>query len=176
MLTAKTDQTGRMPRLIWVFIGRTCHFVGFVMRRLKFRNVTLSNYQESNFHEMILQIVISAFWCSFEIFRSDTSFHCQKTSSPKEDTNCEIKSKPLLCTYFCIVQRWVLTPCSFFCLNENWTAYENHVLAVFFFFFFFFVWMKTEQRTKIVIRHSQISRSTHCHICERTNHLPFDRR
>ena len=30
-----SDQTGRMPRLIWVFAGRTYHFVGFVMRRLK---------------------------------------------------------------------------------------------------------------------------------------------
>ena len=29
-----SDQTWRMPRLIWVFTGRTCHFVGFVMRRL----------------------------------------------------------------------------------------------------------------------------------------------
>ena len=29
-----TDQTGRMPRLIWVFNGRTDHFVCFVMRRL----------------------------------------------------------------------------------------------------------------------------------------------
>ena len=29
-----SDQTGRMPRLIWVFTWRTCHFVGFVMRRL----------------------------------------------------------------------------------------------------------------------------------------------
>ena len=29
-----SDQTGRMPRLIWVFAGRTCHFVGFVMRWL----------------------------------------------------------------------------------------------------------------------------------------------
>ena len=28
-----SDQTGRMPRLIWVFAGHTCHFVGFVMRR-----------------------------------------------------------------------------------------------------------------------------------------------
>ena len=28
------DQTGRMPRMIWVFGGRTCHFVGFVMRQL----------------------------------------------------------------------------------------------------------------------------------------------
>ena len=29
-----SDQTGRMPRLIWVFTGCICHFVGFVMRRL----------------------------------------------------------------------------------------------------------------------------------------------
>ena len=29
-----SDQTGRMPRLIWVFAGRTCQFVGFVMLRL----------------------------------------------------------------------------------------------------------------------------------------------
>ena len=29
-----SDQTGRMPRLIWVFSGRTYHFVGFAMRRL----------------------------------------------------------------------------------------------------------------------------------------------
>ena len=29
-----SDQTGQMPRQIWVFTGRTCHFVGFDMRRL----------------------------------------------------------------------------------------------------------------------------------------------
>ena len=29
--------TGRMPRLIWVFAWRTCHFVGFFMRRLNIR-------------------------------------------------------------------------------------------------------------------------------------------
>ena len=29
-----SDQTGRMPRLIWVFAGCTDHFVCFVMRRL----------------------------------------------------------------------------------------------------------------------------------------------
>ena len=27
-----SDQIGPMPRLIWVFIGHTCHFVGFIMR------------------------------------------------------------------------------------------------------------------------------------------------
>ena len=31
-----SDQTGRTPRLIWVFAGRTGHFVGFVMRWLKY--------------------------------------------------------------------------------------------------------------------------------------------
>ena len=31
-----SDQTGRMPRLIGVFAGRTCHFVGFVTRRLSY--------------------------------------------------------------------------------------------------------------------------------------------
>ena len=30
------DQTGRMPRLILVFAGRTCHFVGFVMGWLNY--------------------------------------------------------------------------------------------------------------------------------------------
>ena len=30
-----SDQTERMPRLIWVFAGHTCHFLGFVMRWLK---------------------------------------------------------------------------------------------------------------------------------------------
>ena len=28
-----SDQTRRMPRLIWVFAGRTCHFVGFLISR-----------------------------------------------------------------------------------------------------------------------------------------------
>ena len=31
---SESSLPGRMPRLIWVFAGRTCHFVGFGMRRL----------------------------------------------------------------------------------------------------------------------------------------------
>ena len=31
-----SEQTGRMPRLIWVFAGRTCHFVGLGTRQLKY--------------------------------------------------------------------------------------------------------------------------------------------
>ena len=31
-----SDQTGQMRRLIWTFAGCTCHFVGFVKRRLEY--------------------------------------------------------------------------------------------------------------------------------------------
>ena len=34
MRTAKTDEKGRIPSLIWVFTGRIGHFVGFVMLQL----------------------------------------------------------------------------------------------------------------------------------------------
>ena len=34
MWTAKTDQTGWMPRLIWVFAGHINPFVGFVVQQL----------------------------------------------------------------------------------------------------------------------------------------------
>ena len=34
-----SDQTGRMPRLIRVFAGRTCHIVGFVVTRLTLQTV-----------------------------------------------------------------------------------------------------------------------------------------
>ena len=35
-----SDQTRQMPRLIRVFSGRTCHFVGFLMRQLKYQFCT----------------------------------------------------------------------------------------------------------------------------------------
>ena len=47
MQTAKTDQTGQMPRLIWVFAMRTGHFVGFVMLQL----ICLT--QQAGFHMQI---------------------------------------------------------------------------------------------------------------------------
>ena len=37
--TAKTDQAGWMPSLIWVFVGRTCHFVDFVTMRLIYNRI-----------------------------------------------------------------------------------------------------------------------------------------
>ena len=41
--TAKTDQTGRLPRMICAFAGHTCHFVGFVMCWLKYNLFSLKN-------------------------------------------------------------------------------------------------------------------------------------
>ena len=39
-----SDQTRLIPRLIWVFDGRTCHFVGFVMRQLLWYWILWWNY------------------------------------------------------------------------------------------------------------------------------------
>ena len=38
-----SDQTGQVPRLIWVFAGRTCHCAGFVMRWLKSSDIYSSS-------------------------------------------------------------------------------------------------------------------------------------
>ena len=40
-------QTGRMPKLIWVFAGRSCYFAGFVVRRLICNFVSGQNYCET---------------------------------------------------------------------------------------------------------------------------------
>ena len=53
-----SDQTGWMPRLIWVFAGHTCHFVGFAMQRLYFAAINngmqalpnVHSYAATNFH------------------------------------------------------------------------------------------------------------------------------
>ena len=46
--TEDSHQTGRMPRLIWVVAGRTCHPVVFVTRRLKYTKVIIHSYNDSN--------------------------------------------------------------------------------------------------------------------------------
>ena len=50
-----SDQTGWIPRLIWVFLGRTCHFVGFDMRwliclcRPWMAKITIPNFVQTNY-------------------------------------------------------------------------------------------------------------------------------
>ena len=57
-----SDQTGQMPKLIWVFAGCTDHFVGFVMRQLiywgtynnqRIITVTTSSYRHSHFGNVL---------------------------------------------------------------------------------------------------------------------------
>ena len=62
-----SDQAGRMPRLIWVFAGRTCHFVGFVMRQF-----ILPVYNKYNYKK--LQVLWQSqvlFWDAWFYFRQN---------------------------------------------------------------------------------------------------------
>ena len=75
MRAAKTDQTGRMPRLIWVFAGRTCHFAGFAMRRLKFKNGN-SVHTSALYNQLVAWSVLKSLSCHKRIAYIFTSI-CQ---------------------------------------------------------------------------------------------------
>ena len=62
------DQTAQMPRLVWVFAGRTCHFVGFVMSRLilgysSYNNflgyLNSSHFYGNRFHKKNVQTTVN---------------------------------------------------------------------------------------------------------------------
>ena len=59
-----SDQTRRMPRLIWIFAGRKGHFVGFVMRRLIFKVYPKHKPCTAlcQFHRAKIQISIPGRW------------------------------------------------------------------------------------------------------------------
>ena len=62
-----SDQTGRMPRMIWVFAGCKCHFVGFVLLWLFIsfiRAVTLENAR-SDVRSTKTQISLRTVWLVF---------------------------------------------------------------------------------------------------------------
>ena len=54
-----SDQTGRMPRLIWVFDWRKVHFVGFLMRRLKLMPVSVLHIYQTSFENNLFSIDFS---------------------------------------------------------------------------------------------------------------------
>ena len=49
----KTDQTRHMPGLIWLFAGRMCHFIGFVMRQLIFNIIHFAHKLHRKWKECI---------------------------------------------------------------------------------------------------------------------------
>ena len=58
-----SDQTGWMPRLIWVFAGRTCHFVGFVMRWLILISWGTCAQEDRKMKTLKLAIILSLLAC-----------------------------------------------------------------------------------------------------------------
>ena len=65
--TAKILMPGRMPSLIWVLAGRTCHFVGFVVRWLFYKrafspNPALRINWKKSFSELVECIIKKVRW------------------------------------------------------------------------------------------------------------------
>ena len=58
-----SDETGRMPTLIWVFAGRTDYFVSFVAGRFKWKNNN-SNSQPKQVHRG--ETVSKTYWDRFQ--------------------------------------------------------------------------------------------------------------
>ena len=82
-LHADSKDWSQMPRLIWVFAGRACHFVGFVMRwliwlpqtylYLHFRYELRVRYLPKSFHELYSKDKVTFYYlydqvCAFWIF------------------------------------------------------------------------------------------------------------
>ena len=65
--TAKTDQSGRTPRLIWVFARRTCHSVGFVVLRLIY--VLLCSCLFAGLAFIVFDLVVKLLACILYIIR-----------------------------------------------------------------------------------------------------------
>ena len=71
-----SDQTGWMPRLIWVFAGPTCHLFGFVMHRLIFsilylwakhlsRNVRKQTFRRVRRTKTQISLCVRAGWSEY---------------------------------------------------------------------------------------------------------------
>ena len=104
-----SDQTGRMPRLIWIFAGCTCHFVGFDMRRL---------ISKSFFGITILKVRCSgpkhcssiSMWCFLIVTGAATWQNQQSDCAPSEDSD-QPGHPPSLIRVFAVRMKkpWVLS-------------------------------------------------------------------
>ena len=79
-----SDQSGRMPRLIrWsVFAGRRCHFVGFVMMRLKWFLVVIITGLSKHFSYFWMRKQVSRNYmcCVIDRTMSDRQYKCRHVS------------------------------------------------------------------------------------------------
>ena len=60
-----------MPRLIWVFAGRTCHFVSFVMLRLIYCTIAVVHVYYVNLPKISLKFFFWILQTGFLFFRQD---------------------------------------------------------------------------------------------------------
>ena len=92
-----SDQTGRMPRLIWVFGGRPCHFVGFVMRRLNVslrKLVKFGRFWQSGVHMCHTVFWSRRFFC--ESWRGTDTICGKKEGSFQQMVNIQISPRKKL--------------------------------------------------------------------------------
>ena len=92
-----SDLTGRMPRLIWVFAGRT-HFVGFVMLRLTFLLGSLSwgrwteshlGWSQSLYSQRILQAGLGSTNGVYQ-----RHFQCKNSDNRRRQSYYRVKCAP----------------------------------------------------------------------------------
>ena len=105
-----SDQTGRMPRLIWVFTGCTCHFVSFVMRRLIISvfclTIMLLSWQMfANSVDPDQTACICIFWTHCSIVKPHISNLSHSTTKPtkwpaKLPNFSDFYSKIVVCFFF----------------------------------------------------------------------------
>ena len=91
-----TDQTGRMPRLIWVFPVRTYHFVGFVTEWLNF-----VCYDSKYIYSAEFMFVINVFINSFMFVR-----HIKAYLLIIYENECKIKTKYIFLWSLILVSKW----------------------------------------------------------------------
>ena len=101
----ESDQTRRMPRLIWVFAGRTCHFVGFVTMQLKYiwyvsHQVQLHTDLERKLPWGILDMVDK---CEQKHYPNKCSAHLNKVTTNVKKSSGAHTLAANICAVFCVI-------------------------------------------------------------------------
>ena len=116
-----SDQSGRMPRLIWVFAGRTYHFVGFVVRRL----ISVES-DIVNFYFLTVTFYWSfKWWKTIEIHHKKSATHYLEVSDETRfaNTKFQVNDSIQLCLGLFLgseVEKKKYYQCFYFNLQNNW--------------------------------------------------------
>ena len=117
-----SDQTGQMPRLIWFFAVRTCHFLGFVMRRL----ISWTVWQQAKFwifmdqsHRSLVEYAAKNAGCFFSF--SAESWSCERNWNCLIDHGiCVTNELPSLIRVFAVSSLVAKDPSFLHADSEDW--------------------------------------------------------